>query len=55
MVLNSVEFAARPVGLGAQIAEFLRIAILEGEFKGGDQLVEQGPAGQVRSEPFPAA
>ncbi|NNK94604.1 MAG: GntR family transcriptional regulator [Desulfobacterales bacterium] len=31
----------RPVGLGAQVAETLTMAILEGEFKGGDQLVEQ--------------
>lgn len=31
----------QPVGLGAQIAETLKIAILEGEFKGGEQLAEQ--------------
>ncbi len=32
--------ARKPVGLGAQVAEMLTTAILEGEFKGGDQLVE---------------
>ena len=31
----------KPVGLGAQVAETLTMAILEGEFRGGDQLVEQ--------------
>ncbi len=31
----------KPVGLGAQVAEMLTTAILEGQFKGGDQLVEQ--------------
>ncbi len=30
----------KPVGLGAQIAETLKIAILEGEFRGGEQLGE---------------
>ena len=30
----------RPVGLGTQVADALTIAILEGEYKGGDQLVE---------------
>ena len=30
----------RPIGLGAQVAETLMLAILEGEYKGGDQLVE---------------
>ncbi|THB72345.1 MAG: GntR family transcriptional regulator [Desulfobulbaceae bacterium] len=32
---------SRPVGLGLQIAEALKIAILEGNFKGGAQLGEQ--------------
>jgi len=36
----------KPVGLGVQIAEMLKIAILEGEFKGGEQLGEH--ALQVR-------
>ncbi len=31
----------KPIGLGAQIAEMLKQAILECEFKGGEQLVEQ--------------
>jgi DNA-binding GntR family transcriptional regulator len=31
----------KPIGLGAQIAETLKIAILEGEFRGGQQLGEQ--------------
>jgi len=31
----------RVVGLGSQVAEALTTAILEGEFKGGDQLIEQ--------------
>ena len=31
----------KPVGLGIQIAESLKKAILEGEFKGGEQLGEQ--------------
>lgn len=31
----------KPVGLGAQIAETLKTAILEGEFRGGEQLGEQ--------------
>ncbi len=31
----------KPVGLGVQIAEMLKTAILEGEFKGGEQLGEQ--------------
>lgn len=31
---------SRPVGLGAQVAETLMLAILEGDYKGGDQLVE---------------
>jgi DNA-binding GntR family transcriptional regulator len=31
----------KPIGLGAQIAEMLKEAILEGEFKGGEQLGEQ--------------
>ncbi len=31
----------KPIGLGAQIAETLKIAILEGEFRGGEQLGEQ--------------
>ena len=30
----------KPIGLGAQIAEMLKEAILEGEFKGGEQLGE---------------
>ncbi len=33
--------AHKPVGLGAQVAETLTSAILKGEYKGGDQLVEQ--------------
>ena len=41
MVINENTSSAKPVGLGAQISESLRIAILEGEFKGGEQLVEQ--------------
>ena len=41
MVPSNPELAVRPVGLGVQIAEILKIAILEGEFKGGEQLVEQ--------------
>ena len=32
---------SKPVGLGTQVAESLTQAILEGLFKGGDQLVEQ--------------
>lgn len=36
--LNSVQ---KPLGLGAQVADTLTQAILEGEFTGGDQLVEQ--------------
>jgi DNA-binding GntR family transcriptional regulator len=32
--------AFKPVGLGAQVAEILTQAILEGRFKGGDQLIE---------------
>ncbi len=35
------EGGRKPVGLGAQVAEMLTTAILEGQFKGGDQLVEQ--------------
>ena len=31
----------QPIGLGAQIAETLKLAILEGVFKGGEQLGEQ--------------
>ncbi len=31
----------KPTGLGVQIAEMLKQAILEGEFKGGEQLGEQ--------------
>jgi DNA-binding GntR family transcriptional regulator len=38
---NDNESARKPVGLGAQVAEMLTTAILEGQFKGGDQLVEQ--------------
>jgi len=34
---NEIE---KPIGLGAQIAETLKLAILEGEFKGGEQLGE---------------
>ena len=42
MVLREKKsFGNKPVGLGVQIAETLKIAILEGEFKGGEQLVEQ--------------
>jgi len=42
MVLEkSVTLRHKPVGLGAQVAETLTMAILEREFKGGDQLVEQ--------------
>ena len=41
MVSSGLSIVAKPVGLGAQIAEILKIAILEGEFKGGAQLVEQ--------------
>jgi DNA-binding GntR family transcriptional regulator len=41
MVLDkSLKLAFKPVGLGAQVAEILTQAILEGRFKGGDQLVE---------------
>ena len=41
MVLDkSLRLAFKPVGLGAQVAEILTQAILEGRFKGGDQLVE---------------
>jgi len=32
---------AKPQGLGLQVAQSLSSAILEGQFKGGDQLVEQ--------------
>ena len=42
----------KPVGLGAQVAEILTHAILEGQFKGGDQLIEtdlQAPFGISRS------
>lgn len=35
-----LQLAFRPVGLGAQVAEILTQAILEGRYKGGDQLVE---------------
>ncbi len=31
---------SKPTGLGVQIAEMLKQAILEGDFKGGDQLGE---------------
>ena len=41
MAAKNISLAVKPVGLGAQIAEILKIAILEGEFKGGEQLVEQ--------------
>ena len=37
---KSLKLGFRPVGLGAQVAEILTQAILEGRFKGGDQLVE---------------
>jgi DNA-binding GntR family transcriptional regulator len=37
---KSLKLAFKPVGLGAQVAEILTQAILEGRFKGGDQLVE---------------
>lgn len=37
---KSLKLAFKPVGLGVQVAEILTQAILEGRFKGGDQLVE---------------
>ncbi|HSO62946.1 MAG TPA: GntR family transcriptional regulator [Desulfobacterales bacterium] len=37
---KSLKLTFKPVGLGAQVAEILTQAILEGRFKGGDQLVE---------------
>lgn len=42
MVLNKkIHFEHKPVGLGVQVADTLTLAILEGNFKGGDQLIEQ--------------
>lgn len=38
---EKASFVNKPVGLGVQIAEMLKTAILEGEFKGGEQLAEQ--------------
>ena len=35
-----LQLSFKPVGLGAQVAEILTHAILEGQFKGGDQLIE---------------
>ncbi len=40
-LIGAYDVEPRPAGLGAQIADRLTKAILEGVFKGGDQLVEQ--------------
>jgi DNA-binding GntR family transcriptional regulator len=37
---RNFKLSFKPVGLGAQVAEILAQAILDGSFKGGDQLVE---------------